>query len=153
MIKLRKVAVAWGPALAWMALIFYLSSRSSLPRFGLAVPDTAVEKGGHLTAYAVLAFFCWRGVRRTPAPNHPPLWAFVVTALYGASDEWHQTFVPGRTGDVRDLIVDCIGALCSLGLAYVLTRKNLGAGSARVPAPEADATPFGKRDPEIADGM
>ncbi len=36
--------------------------------------------------------------------------AFVLTVLFAASDEWHQTFIPGRTGKFQDIVIDSIGA-------------------------------------------
>jgi VanZ family protein len=40
----------------------------------------------------------------------------LVVSAYGASDEWHQSFVPGRSTDVRDWIADTIGAALAIGL-------------------------------------
>jgi VanZ family protein len=57
--------------------------------------------------------------------------AFAVAILYGLSDEWHQSFVPGRTPDVWDLVVDAIGALTGIGIAigvarHLERRRSLG---------------------------
>lgn len=50
--------------------------------------------------------------------------AFVITCLYGVSDEFHQKFVPGRTPDVYDVVADAIGGLFFLGTYLVWRRKG-----------------------------
>jgi VanZ family protein len=50
--------------------------------------------------------------------------AFILTVLYAISDEWHQFYVPGRYSDVRDVMVDALGALAALLLAQRLQRQR-----------------------------
>jgi VanZ family protein len=50
--------------------------------------------------------------------------AFVVSVLYAASDEYHQTFVPGRNGTPVDVGVDAVGALVALLVVGSLGRKG-----------------------------
>lgn len=86
-------------ALIWMGVIFALSARSTVPEpLGLAAGLTAIA--GHLVAYAVLAALLSL--------------ALIGATAYGLSDEWHQTFVPGRDASVLDIVVDGIGALGGL---------------------------------------
>ena len=86
-----------------------------------------VRKCAHLTEYAVLALLLWRA-RRKPMKNDPRPWlwrearlALLMVALYAASDEFHQCFVPTRTGLVSDVFIDTAGgaagllALCAFG--------------------------------------
>ncbi len=91
---------AWGAAAAWAALIFWLSSRPSIP--APAIPG--LDKVAHLAAYAVLGFLLARA-----APGS--LAAVALGLLYGASDEIHQTYVPGRTADPLDWVADAAGVL------------------------------------------
>lgn len=108
--------VRWAPAVLWAALIFTLSSISGLP----APPGGLTDKHAHLITYAVLcACLVWGLTDRAPART---TWAIaaaavVLTALYGASDEWHQSFVPGRETSRLDLAADTAGAvLAAAGL-------------------------------------
>ncbi len=48
------------------------------------------------------------------------LWAISVTAIYAASDEFHQAFVPGRTPDFKDWAVDVAGAVAVAGIIYLV---------------------------------
>ena len=79
-----------------------------------------VRKCAHLTEYAVLALLLWRALRKPPGPE-VLRWQWSVAgivlalvALYAASDEIHQTFVPSREGCVTDVLLDATGA--ALGL-------------------------------------
>ena len=105
----------WLPLLLWMVIIFAVSDRSpsELPDFGLW--DYLVKKSGHFLAYAVMAGLAYRATAET---RRPFVWAMVITAIYAVSDEFHQTFVGGRTGTVRDVLVDCAGGATALYLIW-----------------------------------
>lgn len=90
-----------------MLLIFHYSSESDpLP----AVTEHVWDKILHLSEYALLAALFCRAFRGEgvgwPAAI---LLALVATSIYGASDEWHQSFVPLRSSDVHDWIADTLG--------------------------------------------
>ncbi|MEJ5198229.1 MAG: VanZ family protein [Anaerolineae bacterium] len=109
------VALRWAAVAAWMALIFFLSAQPHLPDLAPGLPG-AEEIGGHLTAYGILAVLVWWALRGLESKT-PATWALLITMLYAATDEFHQSFVPGRTMTLEDLVVDLIGA--SLGLLLV----------------------------------
>ena len=95
---------AWAPALLWAALIFLLSSRSSVP--GPRIPG--FDKVAHLGAYTVLGTALAHGVR---ASALHPAWGVAAGLLYGLSDEAHQAYVPGREPDPADWVADALGVL------------------------------------------
>ena len=98
----------WTPVAAWMALIFGLSSRP-LPPVGKLLPDWA----NHGAGYGVLSLLVCRalaGGLRAPLTIPRAALAIVFCALYGISDEWHQSFVPTRTPEARDVMSDTLGA-------------------------------------------
>ncbi|MFC0215379.1 VanZ family protein [Paenibacillus chartarius] len=78
-----------------------------------------VRKGGHLAEYAVLAWL-WLRVLYSSSITGIQRYRFVIAAaislLYAGSDEWHQSFVPNRTGHAIDVAVDAAG----IGLALLL---------------------------------
>ena len=76
-----------------------------------------VRKGAHFSEYALMGFLWYLWLHRV---NLAPLISFTATVLYSASDEFHQRFVPGRSGEVRDVLVDSSGALCGIFLAFVV---------------------------------
>jgi VanZ family protein len=99
--------VRWGPALAWAAAIFTLSSFSRLP----SPPGT--DKTHHFVAYGMLAAaIVWGFTDRAPGRTTWPvaLGALLLASIYGATDEWHQSFVPGRDTSALDWAADTAGA-------------------------------------------
>lgn len=115
----------WAPAVLWAALIFTLSSIAGLP----APPGGLTDKHAHFVTYAVLcACLVWGLTDRAPARTTWPIAAaaVVLASLYGASDEWHQSFVPGRETSMRDLAADAAGAvLAGIGLrAWAIIRAR-----------------------------
>ncbi|MBS1251108.1 MAG: hypothetical protein MAG451_00138 [Anaerolineales bacterium] len=150
--KNRKLLVAWGPVAVWMGVIFWLSSRSTLPKLPGLVPDQLAKKGGHVVEYAILAGLLWRALRHTTQTRYPAISAFGLTVLYATSDEWHQTFVPGRNGQLLDVLIDSGGTMLSLTILEWWRRSRSGAGSARQPAPDQATRPVDVRDPENTDG-
>lgn len=118
----RRAWSAWLPALLWMALIFFLSARSDpfLPSLNHPRADFLLRKAGHLTEYAILALLVYRPLR---GGKRAFLSAFLIASLYAASDEWHQSFVPGREGTLRDWGIDSAGALVAL-MGWARLRGN-----------------------------
>ena len=99
----------WLPPLALMALIFFFSAQPDLDS-GLGLLDTIGRKLVHFGEYALLVLLWWRALRTRLDPRGAVLGAFVVAALYAASDEFHQSFVEGRSGSPIDWAIDCAGA-------------------------------------------
>jgi len=87
-----------------------------------------VRKCAHLAEYAVLALLLWRALRKPPQPDAPPRrWseaglALALVALYAASDEFHQTFVPSRQGCLSDVLLDTAGGALGLLCLWAAVR-------------------------------
>jgi VanZ family protein len=95
----------FGPPLALMALIFFLSAQPDL-NSGLGVWDTVLRKLAHMLEYGVLWFLWLRALGyRAPAPAV----AAAIAAAYATTDEVHQVFVEGRHGSPLDWAIDCAG--------------------------------------------
>jgi len=132
----------WLPVIVWMCLIFTASTdqassqRSSriigpilhwlFPHLSNDTVDLAVylvRKCMHLAEYAVLAWLVWRALRKPIRDDSRPWnWreAFLAlgwVALYAATDEIHQAFVPSRQGSVWDVLLDSAGG--ALGLLAI----------------------------------
>ena len=115
----------WLPVLLWMGVIFVLSSQPKLPFVLNKTVDSITKKAGHVTEYGILAFLLWRALsqeRGSPAPLSFR-GAFGLSLLYAISDEFHQTFVPGRTGRLTDVGFDALGALLALALIWWFSRE------------------------------
>jgi VanZ family protein len=107
----------WVSPLLLMAVIFFLSAQPDL-NSGLGTLDLIGRKLIHFAQYGLLAALWWRALRPRAGGRRAALLAFVITALYAATDEYHQTFVEGRSGNPIDWAIDCAGAaLISVRLA------------------------------------
>ncbi|HEY64494.1 MAG TPA: VanZ family protein [Caldilineae bacterium] len=113
----------WVPPIAWMGVIFLLSSRSDYPDLTPGPPDLQ-NILGHVVEYGVLAFLLARAIDRQTHVRRPHLWAIVIVMLYAASDEWHQRFVPGRHADPLDWVIDVAAASVILSLRHWWRRRQ-----------------------------
>jgi VanZ family protein len=93
-----------------MAVIFYFSHQ---PASAVAIPFGAPDYVGHATGYAVLGLayvFGLTGGRPAGATWRVAALATVLGLAYGLTDEWHQSFIPGRLPSVSDVVADMVGA-------------------------------------------
>lgn len=105
---MRRLA-AWLPAATWAACIFFLSSRPKLPG-----PEIAnFDKAAHFGAYAVLGWLLAFAAERSRVRLAV---AVGLGLLYGAGDEIHQMYVPGRSPDVMDWVADAAGVAAATWL-------------------------------------
>jgi VanZ family protein len=147
MSKDREALLRWLPLLAWMTVVFLFSSDSfSVPRtsrflgafFGWLLPNAqpetiatcifAIRKLAHALEYAVLALLAWRALGGSDIDGFRPwIWnraarAWLIAAVYAASDEWHQSFVPSRGAAVVDVLIDATGAAVALAFLALVAR-------------------------------
>ena len=111
-----RVLSTWGPAIGMMSIIFFVSGMSSPPT-PAALPDV----GAHAVAYALLGAAFLRGVadsRWEQVTARTSIVAVLLTVAYGLTDEFHQSFVPGRTSEFSDLVADACGAVAGVGGAW-----------------------------------
>jgi VanZ family protein len=110
--KFLSIVPRWFPSLLVMLAIFAFSSRpaSSLPDF--LNWDYFVKKAGHMIGYGLLALSYFHLLNY----NKKRYWlAWLMAMLYAATDEFHQSFVPGRGASIYDvLIFDNLGAVTAL---------------------------------------
>jgi VanZ family protein len=124
------------PLIAWMAFISFAStgnfsasntSRIIGPLVLWLFPDTTPEmmlaihavtrKIAHLTEYALLGLLAARAFRGSPRDGLRARWFLVslaVVVVYALVDEYHQTFVPSRTGSIYDSLIDMAGGFAAL---------------------------------------
>lgn len=144
MIKLRILLKYWLPVLVWMVLIFSASGDAKsyqhsstlfepllhwlfphLPQPQIAALHHAFRKCGHLTEYAILALLLWRAIHQ-PQKISPRPWnwteaglALALVFLYAAGDELHQVFVPLRTAQISDVLIDTVGGAAALVILWL----------------------------------
>ena len=138
------VLKAWIAAILWLIVIAiesstWLSSHNTsrilypLLHFLFGINHAGFEhwhvyirKGGHVFGYGLLSFLLFRAWRETlPAVNNvrwAPRWASLAllgTALVASLDEWHQSFIPTRTGTPRDVLLDTCAGVAVQALVFL----------------------------------
>jgi len=120
---MKKFLIYWLPPIAYVAMIFILSSFSSIPfRPSFSIPDKLV----HFCEYLLLAALIARALYSLPWPGCPwlcLLFTMLAVAALGGLDEWYQSTVPRRMPEVLDWVADVSGGL--LGAASYLMLKKL----------------------------
>jgi VanZ family protein len=120
---MRKRLWRWGPVAAWLIVIFMGSSIGTLPSVDRGTLDRLMHWVGHLSEYAILALVLLRALKNGEALGWREIvLTLIVAAVYGLSDEWHQSFVKGRDGDLGTVGLDMAGAL--IGVAIGLWRQR-----------------------------
>lgn len=135
----------WLPALAWAVLVFVFSTAAfSAERTGhilrpflewlvgeitnssFALIQFLVRKSAHVVVYATLSAL-WFRAQRGPRSGWQPSWALfalLVSVLVSISDEFHQSFVPSRTGTPWDVVLDTFAAFLAQAAIAVTARRS-----------------------------
>ncbi len=139
--KLCKLIIPFLPALIWMLVIFLFSATPAVQStqestgvagmivdmagwfipidpgrklYWIAFLEPYLRKAAHMTEFAVLFLLWVRALNRAAADRIRPVCiAAVICILYAASDEFHQLFVPGRSGMISDVCIDSVGVLAA----------------------------------------
>ena len=141
----RNLLISYGLLIAWALVIFYLSSEGSdassgrsdvivqtVQSWGVATTDTdfmtfLVRKSAHIIAYFIFGGLAYNVIRHYKLPVRRALLASgAIVLAYAMSDEFHQLFVPGRSGEVRDVVIDTAAGVVGVCLAYLIHRKYVG---------------------------
>jgi VanZ family protein len=143
----KKLLTDWIAAVFWMSLIavestdWFSSEHTSrflypILHFLLNISPQAFEvfhhylrKTGHFVGYFALSALLFRAWRDTLHPAKVKVWArrwagsaFLMSVLVASLDEWHQTFIPSRTGRVADVVLDSSAALTAQIVIFLFLR-------------------------------
>lgn len=109
-----------------MGVIFLLSHQPTLP-YPSDLDAKIISIMGHVGVFGVLAALAWWALGLTTlAPGRRGVVAVLVAVAYGFVDEWHQSFVPGRTPDIRDIVADTVGATFAVLAVTWIARRWRG---------------------------
>mgnify|MGYP001617687795 FL=1 len=105
-----------------MGVIFYLSSlgESDIP----TLPEN-FDKIIHIFLYLILAFLLSLSLNKSGIKRYVFLLAFLISVFYGASDEFHQSFVPDRDVSLYDLLADAFGAFLGGYFASLIRLREI----------------------------
>lgn len=116
---MKRFVSLWGPVILFAGLVFIMSSISSPVDVD---PFPNFDKVAHITEYAVFAMLLFRALQGTWSSINFFWLAFItvmITLTYGASDEFHQSFVAARTSDIKDWAADGIGAMMAMTVIFI----------------------------------
>lgn len=135
--------LSWAAVILWMAVIFGFSHQPATVSSGMSsgITDTIlkaiaqissetaidtdalhtfVRKNAHFFVYLVLGVLVFRALRLSGICGYRGAGAaLAICALYAASDETHQLFIAGRSGEFRDVLIDSTGAFVGIGLSWL----------------------------------
>lgn len=119
-IIMNKKLLYWIPPLAWMTIIFYLSSQPRFTATGEPLEDFLIFKVLHMCEYGLLAGLLFNALYNTVTRHvlRAIRLAGIIAVTYAASDEFHQMFVSTRSGTVRDVLIDTAGILIVLYIIF-----------------------------------
>lgn len=125
MIKNKKIFY-WAAAITYALLIFFLSSLSGsqTDRFYLFKNS---DKVIHIVVYSVLCLLLNRAfffTFKNSVKRYVPIIAIFISIVYAITDEFHQSFVPGRYASMDDIFADGIGAVISQIILYIKDVKG-----------------------------
>jgi VanZ family protein len=145
----HKVLKTWIAAILWLIVIAIEStdwlsshhtSRILYPLFHFLFgldPDRfetwhfLIRKGGHVFGYGLLSILLFRAWRETLPDETGARWtwrwasiAVLGTAIVASLDEWHQSYIPSRTGTVHDVILDTCAGIAAQILLFFLARQS-----------------------------
>lgn len=96
---------------------------SSADRVDVDLLNLLIRKSTHIIAFGFLAFLLFKSLETF---RFPYMLAWTLTFLYAITDEYHQSFMPGREAAFRDVLIDSFGALLVLLLTFILRKKRVG---------------------------
>ncbi|HHT89155.1 MAG TPA: VanZ family protein [Clostridiales bacterium] len=145
---MKRKLLPWIFVILWMTLIFFLSHQPAMEsnqlssgiikriydiikmiapdiRLDLESLNHIIRKLAHFGVYMILGFLLANGLRYNKKSRiNAILLALLICILYAISDEIHQIFIPGRSGQVSDVLIDSLGGLVGIVLLDLLRRRK-----------------------------
>ncbi len=122
--NLKRILRFWLPPVIWGVLIFSVSSTSVPQVSTVYAVDFTAHKLAHIIEYAILGILIYRALKEEKiGKKEAVIYAIIIAAFYGFTDEFHQSFTPHRTTRLRDVIIDTIGATTGILIVWKLLPK------------------------------
>ncbi len=118
---MSKRLVRFAPLILYSVIIYVQSAQSQAP-----VPDlgfTWQDKVYHVCGYGLYGLLTQYALAERPRLQAVVL-TLLIGAVYGALDEWHQSFVPGRSSEIADWLADLLGIVLSCVVVSVFQRSK-----------------------------
>jgi len=121
----KDVLKYWLPPILWGLVIFSFSSLQVGSSNEIYWKDFLFKKTAHIVEYAILAILLYRAMIGSDMDKKKALIiSIVVASLYGFTDEFHQSFTPGREPKIRDVAIDTLGSLTGVLIFKKVLERN-----------------------------
>ena len=122
--ELTKLKISlWLPVFLWSGVIFLFSSFPTTTTTTFYLGDFLLKKSAHVIEYGIFATLVYRALINSNVSKSKSMWLSVLIAfLYGLTDEFHQSFTPGRGPKFTDVLIDTFGA--TLFIYGIVNRLN-----------------------------
>lgn len=138
-----RVALSWAAVVAMAGFIFWMSANTGSSVYsGLGIisalkealttaaafvfgPGVDVSPVGHFTEYFIFALLLATALRNHVSPRTAALGAIAIASAYGITDEIHQIFVPGRSCDPVDWLVDTVAAVVACAIWLIVVNRRV----------------------------
>lgn len=122
--SLKTAVSRWLPAVVMMGVIFVFSSlpSSRIPNYGAV--DVLIKKGGHAIGYGLLGFSYYYALPKRLSRFYRGITALMMAIIFALSDEYHQSFVQGRSSSLTDIVVDGIGATIAVVIGMIYSSNS-----------------------------
>jgi VanZ family protein len=120
----KKLLKFYLPLIIWAVVIFSGSSVATPSVSTNSTVDFAAHKFAHIVEYSILGVLIYRALKQEKINRKEAvIYAIIIAAFYGFTDEFHQSFTPHRTTRLRDVVIDTIGATGGILFVWKLLPK------------------------------
>jgi hypothetical protein len=108
----------WLPPILWAGIIFSFSSLAFVKTKEFLLWDFIAKKSAHLLEYFIFSLLLYRALKNSSdlSQKRSLVFSMLILIIYAISDEFHQSFIPGREPRIRDVAIDSLGGLLGLWL-------------------------------------
>jgi len=118
---IKKFILYWLPVIIWAIVIFIFSANPTTRASEIHWQDFVVKKTAHVFIYAILTTLLYRSLIASGLDTKKSaVLSTIIAILYGFSDEFHQSFTPGREPKLRDVFFDTFGSATA---AYLILNR------------------------------
>ncbi len=121
---IKFILTYYAPVIIWALIIFSFSAKTTPAVSVVHWQDFLIKKTIHVIEYAIFTVLLFRAFKNSAVNiNNAFLYSFLIAIMYGATDEFHQSFTPGREPRIRDVFFDGTGSALMIYLISYLLPK------------------------------
>ncbi len=122
---MRNMFKYFVPPFIWALVIFLFSSFPTGSATEIVWTDFAIKKTAHIVEYGILTLLLYRAFTKGSGVDkkRAAIYSIFFAIFYGVSDEFHQSFTPGRMPKIRDVGFDTIGSVFSIYFIWNILPK------------------------------